>query len=137
MSAWYSLRGTIRVRTCPEVDDIAMKIRALCDDDFEVDIVAIDAEIADFSIEGAGQFATLCVLELDDLIVSLGPYAMEAAVMIGEYENDPCELVVSPTTEAGAVALSNHRLNQIKPLLLELTAQDRLSLVTLLREAGS
>ena len=65
---------------------------------------------------------------LDELLVSLGPYAMEAAVLTGEYENEPCELVVAPTAEAGAAALSHHRLNQIKPMLLELTAQDRQSL---------
>ena len=74
---------------------------------------------------------------LDELLESLGPYTLEAAVLTGEYENEPCELVVAPTAEAGATALSHHRLNQIKPMLQELTAQDRQSLVILLREPES
>ena len=133
MSAWYSISGTVRVRRCPEVDAIAAKIRAHCDREFTVNLVPRDAEIDEFSIEGAGEFAAGGVLVLDELLVSLGSYALEAAVLSGEYENEPCELVVAPTAEAGATALSHHRLNQIKPMLLELTAQDRQSLVTLLR----
>jgi hypothetical protein len=43
-------------------------------------------------------------------------------------------LVIAPTAEAGATALSHHRLDQIRPMLHELTAQDRQSLVTLLRD---
>ncbi len=134
MSAWYSISGTVRVRRCPEVDAIAAKIRAHCDRDFAVNLVPMDAEVDEFSIEGTGEFAAGGVLVLDELLESLGPYAVEAAVLTGEYENEPCKLVVAPTTEAGATALSHHRLDQIKPLLRELTAQDRQSLVTLLRE---
>ena len=40
----------------------------------------------------------------------------------------------TPTTEAGATVLSHHHLDQIKAMLRELTAQDRETLVTLLRE---
>jgi hypothetical protein len=58
---------------------------------------------------------------------------VDATVLTGEYENEPCELVVAATAEAGAVALSHHRLNQIRPRLQELTAQDRDSLVELLQ----
>jgi hypothetical protein len=94
----------------------------------------MDAEADDFSIEGTGEFAAGGVLVLDELLESLGPYAVEAAVLTGEYENELYELVIAPTTEAGATALSHHRLDQIKPMLRELTASDRESLLTLLRE---
>jgi hypothetical protein len=134
MSAWYSISGTVRVRRCPEVDAIAAKIRAHCDRDFAVNLIPINADVELFSIEGTGEFAASGVLVLDETLVSLGPYAVEAAVLTGEYENEPCALVVAPTTESGTTALSRHRLEQIKPLLRELTAQDRESLVTLLRE---
>ena len=60
-------------------------------------------------------------LALDETLESLGPYAVEAAVLTGEYENEPCELVVAPTTEAGATALSHPRLDQIKPRHRELS----------------
>ena len=102
MSAWYSISGSVRVRRCPEVDAIAAKIREHCDRDFAVSLVPRDAEIDEFSIEGAGEFPLGGVLVLDELLESLGPYALEAAVLTGEYENEPCELVVAPTAEAGA-----------------------------------
>ena len=137
MSAWYAISGSVRVRRCPEVDAIAAKIREHCDRDFTVSLVPRDAEVDEFSIEGAGEFAAGGVLVLDELLESLGPYTLEAAVLTGEYENEPCELVVAPTAEAGATALSHYRLNQIKPMLQELTAQDRQSLVILMREPDS
>ena len=123
MSAWYSISGAVRVGRCPEVDAIAAKIRAHCDREFTVNLVPRDAEIDEFSIEGAGEFAAGGVLVLDELLVSLGSYALEPVVLTGEYENEPCELVVAHTAEAGATALSHHRLNQIKPMLPELTVR--------------
>jgi len=137
MSAWYSINGSVLLRSCPEVDAIASKIRAHCDRDFAVSLEPRDAEIVEFSIEGVGEFAAGGVLGLDELLESLGPYSLEAAVLTGQYEDDPCELVVTPTAEAGATALSHFRLNQIKPMLQELIAQDRQSLVTLLQEPDS
>ena len=137
MSAWYAINGSVRVRRCPEVRATVAKIREHCDRDFTVSLVPRDAEVDEFSIGGAGEFPAGCVQLLDELLVSLGPYTPEAAVLTGEYENEPCELVVAPTGEAGATALSHFRLNQVKPKLRELTAQDRQSLVALLREPGS
>ena len=40
----------------------------------------MDPEVDDFSIEGTGEFAAGGVLVLDELLESLGPYAVEAAV---------------------------------------------------------
>jgi hypothetical protein len=132
MSAYYSMHGTLRVRASPDVDAIVAKIREHCDRDFEVTLEAVDSEISQFSIEGAGEFSSGGVLVLDELIVSLGPHALEATVFTGEYENEPCELVVAPTPETAFSALSRHRLEQIKPALRELTAEDKKSLVALL-----
>src|SRR5208282_861626 len=138
MSAWYSLTGTVRVRRSQEVDAIIAEIRSHCGRyfAFDVDLVPVGSETDEFSIEGAGEFAAGGVLKLDSLIQSLGPHALEAAVLTGEYENEPCELVVAPTAEAGSTALSRHRFNQIKPLLNDLTTEDRESLATLLRETN-
>ena len=97
MSAWYSISGSVRVRRCPEVDAIVAKIREHCDRDFAVNLVPSGAEIDEFSIEGTGEFAAGGVLVLDELLESLGPYAVEAAVLTGEYENEPCKLVVAAT----------------------------------------
>ena len=134
MSAWYSINGGFPVRRCQEVNAIVAKIRACCDRDFAVNLVPSGGEVDEFSIDGVGEFAAGGVLVLDELLLSLGPYALDAAVLTGEYENEPCELVIAPTAEAGAIALSRHRLNQIRPMLHELNAQDRQSLVTHLQE---
>ena|SRR5271157_181249 len=138
MSVWYSLSGTVRVRRNHEVDAIVAKIRSHCGHHFafDVDVVPVGSESDEFSIDGAGEFAAGGVPKLDALIESLGPHALEGAVLTGEYENEPCVLVIAPTAEAGATALSRHRLNQIKPLLNDLTTEGRESLATLLREAN-
>ena len=127
------MNGTVRVRRCREVAAVVAKIRSHCGQHLTVALAAEDDEMDQFSIEGAGEFAAGGVLILDELLLSLGPHALEGAVLTGEYENEPCELVIAPTAEAGAIALSHHRLNQIRPMLHELNAQDRHSLVDLLR----
>jgi hypothetical protein len=91
----------------------------------------VDDDKNEFSIDGMGEFAAGGVLVLDELLESLGPFALEAAVLRGEYE--PCELVVAQTAQSRATALSHHRLDQIKPMLRELNAQDRQCLVALLQ----
>jgi hypothetical protein len=95
MSAWYSLSGTIQVRRCPEVDAIVAEIRAHCDRDFAVDLVPSGGEVDEFSIDGVGEFAAGGVKVLDELLESLSPYSLEAAVLSCEYEEDACELVVA------------------------------------------
>jgi hypothetical protein len=137
LSAWYSLHGSVRVRASPDIDATIAKIRAHCDRGFEVTLVPVDPDISVFSIEGAREFAAGGVLALDELIVSLGPQTIEAAVLTGEYENEPCELMVAPTPHAARSALSRHRLDQIKPALRELTAEDKKSLVDLLTDQGA
>jgi hypothetical protein len=134
MSAYYSMHGTLRVRASLAVDVIVSRLKEHCDRDFEVALVPVDPEISVFSIEGAGEFSSGGVLALDELIVSLGPHAVEAAVFTGEYESEPCELVIAPTPETACSAISRHRLEQIKPALGELTAEDKKSLVALLTD---
>jgi hypothetical protein len=45
-------------------------------------------------------------------------------------------LAVTPTAEAGAIAVSRHRLNPIKPLIGDLAAENRESFAALLQEAN-
>jgi hypothetical protein len=136
MSAWYALNGSFRVRPDPQVDATVARIRAHCDRDFEVQLESVDSETSEFSIEGAGEFAAGGVLALDELIMSLGPYVVEPAVLSGTDEREPCEVVVAATARAARVALSRYRLEQIKPVLSELVAEDRMQLVSLLAGSG-
>jgi hypothetical protein len=85
MSAWYSINGGFQVRRCQEVNSIVAKIRACCDRDFAVNLVPSDGEVDEFSIVGVGEFALGGVLAFDELLESLGPYPMEAAVLTGQY----------------------------------------------------
>jgi hypothetical protein len=136
VSAWYSLHGTVRVRASPVVDSIIAKIRAHCDRDFTVNLAPVDSESSEFSIEGSGEFAAGGVLLLDELITSLGPHATQPSVLRGVYEDEPCELVVAATEPEARMARSHYRLEQIKPLLSELVAEDRMQLVSLLADSG-
>jgi hypothetical protein len=57
-------------------------------------------------------------------------------VLTGNYDNERCELAVAPTAEAGAIAVSRHRLIQIKLLMSDLTTEGRESFAALLQEAN-
>ena len=137
MSAWHSLSGSVRVRRCHEVEAIIAVIRSHCGRylAFDVDVIPVDSETGEFSIEGTAEFAAEGELKLDTLIDSPGPHAFEGAVLTGNYDNEPCELAVALTAE-GAIAVSRHRLNQIKPLISDLTTEDRESFAALLQEAN-
>jgi hypothetical protein len=91
---------------CHEVEAIIAEIRSHCGRHFafDVDVIPVDSEIDEFSIEGTAEFAAGGELKLDTLIDSLGPHALEGAVLTGNYDNEPCELAVAPTAEAGAIA---------------------------------
>jgi hypothetical protein len=57
-------------------------------------------------------------------------------VLTGNYDNEPCELAAAPTAEAGAIAVSRHRLIQIMPLIGDLITEDCESFAVLLQEAN-
>jgi hypothetical protein len=134
MSTWYALAGTIRLRMGPEVDRIVASIRDHCGAELDVGLAPADAGCAEFSIGGAGELPACGVLLLEGLLRSLGPHALEGVVQTGAYDGAPCELVVGPTEEARALALSRHRFGQIWPLARELVARDRDALIAWLRE---
>jgi hypothetical protein len=57
-------------------------------------------------------------------------------VLTGNYDNEPFELAIAPTAEAGAMAVSRHRLSQLNPLMSDLNMEDRESFASLLQEAN-
>ena len=81
MSAWYSLSGSVRVRRCHEVEAIIAAIRSHCGRHFafDVDVIPVDSETDEFSIDGTAEFAAEGELKLDTLIDLLGPHALEGA----------------------------------------------------------
>jgi hypothetical protein len=65
------------------------------------------------------------VPELDEMVRSLGPHAVEPAVFLTTYDHRQGELVVAPSEYAARAALSRHRREQIEPLSRDLIPADR------------
>ena len=84
-------------------------------------------------MEGGSLLATGSVLGIEELLDSLGPYALLGAVFGGECDGQPWEVVVAPSEEGGRVSLSQSRLEGIDPLVDDLTAEDRARLVAKLQ----
>ena len=125
MSSWYTICGWVRVRKCAEVEDIIKQLQDRCGQGIEI------------GVEGGSLFAKSYVLGIEELLRSLGPYALVGAVFGGECDGQPWEVVVAPSEEAGRVALSQSRLEEIDPLVDDLTAEDRARLVAKLQTSGA
>jgi len=129
MSTWYSICGWVRVRKCAEVEDILRQLEDRCGDGIKIDVSGDEPDQFEISVEGGSLFPRGYVLGIEELLESLGPFALEGAVFSGECDGQPWEVVVAPTEEAGRVALSQSRLEEIDPLVDDLTAEDRARLV--------
>ncbi len=137
MSTWYSICGWIRVRKCAEVDEIAKQLRDRCGQGFEIDVSDAEPDELEISVEGSSLFPTGYVLGIEELLCSLGPFASEGAVFGGDCNGQPWEVVVAPSEEVGRVALSQSRLEEIDPLVDDLTAEDRARLVAKLQASAA
>jgi hypothetical protein len=107
---------------------IISKIQEHCGDDLRVDAAESgDGELG-ITVEGCAEFAAGEAMKLDDLIQALGTFALEAAIFGGVYDHDPCEFIVAPPGDDGRIAISRLRLDQIKPLIDDLSPEDRVKL---------
>jgi len=136
MSTWYSICGWIRVRKCAEVDEIIKQLGDRCGQDIKIDVSDAEADELEISVEGSSLFPTGYVLGIEELLCSLGPFALEGAVFSGDRDGQPWEVVVAPSDEAGRVALSQSRLEEIDPRVDDLTVEDRARLVAKLQVSG-
>ena len=136
MSSWYSICGWIRVRKCPEVEHILRQLREHCGEGIKVEVTDIEPDQLEISVEGSSLFPRGYVLEIEELLYSLGPFALEGAVFGGDCDGQPWEVVVAPSEQAGRVALSQSRLEEIDPLVEDLTVEDRARLVGKLQASG-
>src|SRR5271157_3969524 len=136
MSTWYSICGWIRVRKCAEVDDIKKQLGDRCGQGIKVGVSDVEPDQLEISVEGSSLFPRGYVLGIEELLNSLGPFALEGAVFASDSDGQPWEVVVAPSEEAGRVALSQSRLEEIDPLVDDLTAEDRARLVAKLQASG-
>ena len=133
MSSWYTICGWVRVRKCAEVEDIIKQLQDRCGQGIEIDAEDVESDQLEIGVEGGSLFATGYVLGIEELLGSLGPYASVGAVFGGECDGQPWVVVVAPSEEAGHVALSQSRLEEIVPLVEDLIAEDRVRQVTKLQ----
>jgi hypothetical protein len=135
MSVFYQVYGTVDVRKCPEVRAILARLRDRMFGLYEMEVCEYSPGLLAVSFDVFGTFAGGVVLELDELIQSLGPYTTEPAILSTNYEYEEGELVVAATEEGARAALSSHRLRQIRLRLSELIQPDRIELASELRAA--
>ena len=128
MSAWYSLSGSIRVRRCPEADELVRQLLDRHGLNFNVETEELDSGELRITLSGCDEFTAFDQAP-DTLLRALAPCALEAAVFEGVYDYEPVEIIIAPAGEAGRIAMSQLRLDQIRPLLGELVPGDRVRLI--------
>lgn len=125
MGAWFSLNGSVKVRKCPEVDAIYDRLAG--DEffnEFNLDQEVYEDGSALVSISGGDKLPYSKCNELENTLMELGPFTLEAGFLVGEYENDRCEIYIGPP-EKQAEARSSLRLAQILEMTDQLTPKDR------------
>jgi hypothetical protein len=88
LCAWYLLSGSVRLRRDPEVDAILDELRDLRGDEFEVIATADGPGAIALTFRGGSEFTDEGADELDAMLGSLGPYALEPAVFTGEHDGE-------------------------------------------------
>jgi hypothetical protein len=137
MSSWYTICGWVRVRKCAEVQHIIKRLQDRCGQGIEINAEHVESDQLEIGMEGGSLFATGYAIGIEELLGALGPYALVGAVFGGECDGQPWEVVVAPSEEAGRVALSQSRLEEIDPLVDDLTAEDRARLVAKLQTSAA
>ena len=133
MSNWYTICGWVRVRKCAVVEHILGQLGDRCGEGIKIDVSAVEPDQLEISVEGGSLFPRGYVLGIEALLRSLGPHSLEGAVFSGECDGQPWEVVVAPSEQAGLVALSQSRLEEIDGLVGDLTAEDRARLIAKLQ----
>ena len=133
MDAPYFLTGSVRVRECPEIAPILVRILAHRDIDFNISVTELEGGEVELTIDGARELDDDRMIRLEDQLQALGPYASEAAIFRRHYGPDACDLIVAPSREAGRAALSRVVLEDIRLSLGALVPEDRAQLAEGLR----
>ena len=102
MSAWYLISGTARVRRCPEVVAILDELRDVRGEEFEISASDIGPGEIALVFRGGSEFTDEGADELDRMLRSLGPHAVELAVFTGEYDGELRVVPIDPADLAHA-----------------------------------
>jgi hypothetical protein len=137
MSASYKLYGELGLRKCAEVIAIIKKLKSEICAPYSLDVGEYEPGTISLALEIYDSFPGGSVLELDELVQSLGPYTLEPAVLVSTYEYEEDVLIVAATENEERETLSRHRLEQIMQLMSELTSQDRERLAAVATDTSS
>jgi hypothetical protein len=94
------LSGEVLLRRCPEADAILDELRDLRGDEFEVASTAAGPGVIELKFRGGSEFTDDGADELDSMLRSLGPYALEPAVFTGEYDGELRVIAVDPADKS-------------------------------------
>jgi hypothetical protein len=137
MSNWFTICGWVRVRKCAEVDDLVKQLKDSCGQGIEIDVSDVEQDQLEIGVEGSSLFPMGHALGIEQLLEWLGPFTLEGAVFSGDCDSQPWEVVVAPSEEAGRVALSQSRLEEIDPLVVDLIPEDRVRLIAKLQATAA
>jgi hypothetical protein len=90
------LSGEVLLRRCPEVDRILDELRDLRGDEFEVATTDAGSSSIELRFRGGSEFMDDGADELDEMLRSLGPHALEPAVFTGEYDGELRVIAIDP-----------------------------------------
>ena len=133
MESTYFLTGSVRVRECPEIAPILVRILAYRDVDFDITVTEPGGGEVELAIDGARELDDDRMIRLEEQLQALGPFARAAAIFRRHYGLDACDVIVAPSREAGRVALSRVVLEDIRRSLDALVPEDRARLAEGLR----
>jgi hypothetical protein len=102
LCAWYLLTGSARLRRCPEADAILDELRDLRGDEFEVITTTAGPGAIELTFRGGSEFTDEGADELDAMLGSLGPHAIEPAVFTGEYDGELRVIPLDPADWSNA-----------------------------------
>jgi hypothetical protein len=94
------LSGEARLRRCPKVDAVLDELRDLRGDEFEIATTEAGPGAIDLKFRGGSEFTDDGADELDSLLRSLGPYALEPAVFTGEYDGELRVIAIDPADKS-------------------------------------
>lgn len=104
MSGWYLISGSARLRNAPEVTAILDELRDLRGDEFAVMTTDAGAGAIDLVFRGGSEFTDAGADELDAMLGSLAPHALEPLVFTGEYDGEVRVIPIDPDDGSPATA---------------------------------
>jgi hypothetical protein len=89
LSDWYALSGRVLLRRCPDVDAIIVQLRELGTEGIGVVTKERGMDQIELTVQGHAELAEATVREIERLLESLGPFALDAEVFEGQFNHLP------------------------------------------------